>query len=307
MTINRKGHWIQFAWNGLTIQQLPGRIKLLEILFVAILLLGNMLSPSNTSAHSLYIQSSRYDVKEGKSFPLFFCYGHHIPVSDGLRAKKIKSIQIHTPTGEVRDISVRDETSLHSYLVEYENKGTYALTAQTTPGYYTIYVDKKGREHHVIKPQSKIKDKAKEIKLSLYSRQFTKSYVTCEASSTPFPANVGLPLELVPEKDLNNLKVGEDLVLQVYFNGKPFTGSGTWDATYNGFSSLAEDHYYPGKEINGDTIKMFVSNPGRWFVRYFIKVNAPPEEKEKCSQLKYTATLVFEIPNERMRQKKTSH
>ena len=307
MIANRSVCWAPMAWNGLNFKQFGGVIKLLGLFFVSVFFLGNILLPSDTSAHSLYIQSSRYNVKEGQKFPLFFCYGHQIPVSDGLRSEKIKSIQIHTPTGEVRDIGVRDETSLHSYLVKYDTKGTYALTAQTTPGYYTIYVDQKGRDHHVIKPQSKIKDKAKEIKLSLYSRQFTKSYVTCKTSSTPFPANVGLPLELVPEKDLNELKVGEDLVLKVYFNGKPFNGSGTWDATYNGFSTLTEDYYYPDKEINGDTIRMFVPNAGRWFVRYSIKTDAPPEEKENYNQLKCTATLVFEIPNERMRPKETSY
>ena len=269
-----------------------------------VLISSNELLSTDASAHSLYIQSSRYDIHEGKKFPLFFCYGHRIPVSDGLRSKKIKSIQIHTPTGEVRDVAVRDETSLHSYMVDYNAKGTYVLTAQTTPGYYTIYVDHKDREHHVIKPQSKIKDKAKEIKLSLYSRQFTKTYVTCEAPSVPFPANVGLPLELVPTTDLSDLKEGEELTLQVYFNGKPYTGSGKWDATYSGFSTLAEDPYYPTKEISGDTIRMFVPNPGRWFVRYAIKIDAPPEEKESYNQLKYTATLVFEIPNKRMRAAK---
>ena len=268
---------------------------------IAVSLVGMLSFPVDIDAHSLYIQSSRYDVHEGKSFPLFFCYGHNVPVSDGLRAKKIKSIRIYPPAGDVREVAVRDETSLHSYPVAYDMKGTYVLTAQTTPGYYTVYVDHKGREHHVIKPQSKIKDKAKEIKLSLYSRQFTKSYVTCDTASTPFPANVGLPLELVPEEDLTHLKVGDELIFKVYFNGKPFTGSGKWDATYSGFSTLAEDPYYPGKEIEGDTIRMFVPNPGRWFVRYSAKFDAPPEQQGECHQLKYTATLVFEIPNQRMR------
>jgi hypothetical protein len=30
------------------------------------------------------------------------------------------------------------------------------LTAETNPGYYTVYVDKKGRQRHTIKPKSAI-------------------------------------------------------------------------------------------------------------------------------------------------------
>ncbi|BBO89754.1 hypothetical protein [Desulfosarcina ovata] len=47
------------------------------------------LIPSAALCHTLFIQSSRYQVTEGKQSPLFFCYGHRIPVDDGVRAKKL--------------------------------------------------------------------------------------------------------------------------------------------------------------------------------------------------------------------------
>ena len=52
----------------------------LGLFFVAV---ASVCLSTPTQAHSLYIQSSRYHVSEGKSSPLFFCYGHHIPVDDG--------------------------------------------------------------------------------------------------------------------------------------------------------------------------------------------------------------------------------
>ncbi|MFP4049592.1 MAG: hypothetical protein ACLFT8_06550, partial [Desulfovermiculus sp.] len=42
--------------------------------------------PSLSSAHSIYIQSSRYKVSQGQESPLFFCFGHHFPVDGGIRA-----------------------------------------------------------------------------------------------------------------------------------------------------------------------------------------------------------------------------
>lgn len=257
------------------------------------------LFPTAGMGHSLYIQSSRYQVAEGMCSPLFFCYGHHIPVDDGLRAKKLKSVRVHTPAGEIRKISIRDETSLHSYMVDYDAPGTYVLAAETNPGYYTVYIDKKRRERHTIKPKSAIADKAKEVIKSLYSRQYAKTYVVCQTPSPNFPARIGLPLELVPARDISTLQPGEDLELRVYDKGKPYAGPGTWDATFSGFSTESEDNFYPKTAVSGDTVRIPVPHPGRWFVRYFIKIDASGKDRQKYTRMKHTATLVFQIPNER--------
>ncbi|MCK5231614.1 MAG: DUF4198 domain-containing protein [Desulfobulbaceae bacterium] len=257
------------------------------------------LIPVASHGHSLYIQSSRYLVHEGKQSPLFFCYGHHFPVDDGVRAKKLKSVRVYTPAGEIREVAIRNETSLHSYMVKYDAPGTYVLAAETNPGYYTVYIDKKGRERQTIKPKNAVIDKAKEIKKSLYSKQYAKTYVVCQTASENFPARIGLPLELVPTGDISALKPGEELKLKVYYNDKPYTGQGTWDATYSGFSTESEDNFYPKTAVSGDTVKIHIPKPGRWFVRYFIKINATGKDLEKYTHMKHTATLVFQISNER--------
>lgn len=267
-------------------------------------LLFVMLIPAGVFSHSLYIQSSHYRVHEGKRSPLYFCYGHRIPVDDGVRAKKLKYIHVRQPDGEIRDVSIRNETCLHSYMVNYDAPGTYVLTAETNPGYYTVYIDKKGRERHVIKPKSAVIEKAREIKMSLYSKQATKTYVVCGKPSPIFPARVGLPLELVPSKDISTLKPGEMLELKIYLNGKPFAGKGTWDATYNGYSTQMEDYAYPKRKVFGDTFKVPVPLAGRWFIRYSQKVDAPEKDRAQCEQIKYTATLVFELPNQRKTDRK---
>ena len=51
--------------------------------------------------HALFIQAARYHLSQGKQSPLFFCYGHHVPVDDGVRAKKLKAVNIHTPSGKI--------------------------------------------------------------------------------------------------------------------------------------------------------------------------------------------------------------
>jgi len=97
--------------------------------------------------------------------------------------------------------------------------------------------------------------------------------------------------------DISQLKAGGDLVLKVYFRGSPYAGPGTWDATYNGYSTEAEDNFYSKTKVSGDMLRIPIPRPGRWFVRYWIKTDAVGADMEKYNQEKQTSTLVFQIPN----------
>ncbi|MFW5497673.1 MULTISPECIES: DUF4198 domain-containing protein [unclassified Maridesulfovibrio] len=274
--------------------------------FFALIMVFTIFVPAAASAHSLYIQAGRYHVSEGKKSPLFFCYGHHVPVDDAVRMKKINHITVQQPDGKSFNIELRDEKSLHAYLVNYSIPGTYVLTAATNPGHFTTWLDKKGRKRHSIKPMSSVKERATEIVTSLRSSQWTKTYVVCENPSAVFPAIVGMPMELVPAKDVSMLRKGDMLEMQVYMDGKPYHGEGYWDATYNGFSTQAEDMYIQRQQIHDGKIKLPIDVSGRWFVRFFTK-KEPMKESSDFMQEKKTTTLVFEVPNERKRPKLDSH
>lgn len=280
--------------------------KKLIIPFASVIIISLLFS-ALAQAHSIYIQSGRYKVKEGKGSPLFFCYGHHFPVDDAVRRKKLAYVRVVDPQGITEEIQLRDEKSLHSYVVTYEKKGTYSLIVETTPGYFAMYTDKKGRKRHSLKPLHTFIDNAKEVKSCMRSSQWGKTYIKSGVSSDPFPANVGLPLELVPEKDVDGLKKGDAITFQVYNEGKPYTGKGSWDATYAGFSSEAEDMYFQRTEMSGGKFTLPIEQSGRWFVRFFIKTEAPENKKNEYLTEKRTTTLTFEVRNKRIRPKIDSH
>lgn len=273
----------------------------------ALALLLTVCFAAQADAHSLYIQSARYHVTEGKASPLYFCYGHHIPVDDAVRRKKLKNIQVRQPDGTFVDIKMRDEKSLHSYLVNYDMPGTFALTAETTPGYFTKWLDKKERTRHSIKPLSAVADKASKIEMSTLSRQWTKTYVVCEKPSEKFPGLLGMPLELVPLKNPSTLKMGEMAEFKVHRYGRPYNGAGHWDATYNGYSTQAEDMYVQKTAVTDGVVRLKLDTTGRWFLRFYIKTDAPENKKSEYLTQKLTTTLVFELPNERRKPKVDSH
>lgn len=265
------------------------------------------LTSASAFSHTLFIQSSRYQADEGKSFPFFFCYGHFVPVADGIRGKKLNKVQVIAPSGQAQTVEIMDGKGLHSHMVEYNVPGIWGLTAETTPGYYTVFKDKNGKERHAIKSIDQIKNRLGRVVKSYYAKQYAKTYVKCQTPTGPFPANLGMPLELVPVQNLFELKPGNTLDLEVYLDGKPYEGNGTWDATYMGFSTQAEDNFYPHTQVEGSKVSIPLPNPGRWFIRYFIKTDAPEQDTDKYLQMKLTASLTLQIDNERRIPVSQSH
>ena len=263
--------------------------------------------PCDIFAHSIFIQSGRYQVQEGKKSPLFFCYGHHFPVDDAVRAKKLRYIKLFEPDGTITDIKVRDEVSLHSYAVEYEKPGTWVLAAETNPGFFAMYIDKKGRKRHSLKPLNTFIDDAQSVTSSMRSSQWTKTYVTCKEPSSSFPAEIGLPLELLPQKDPGLLKKGDSITFRVHYDGKPYPGDGFYDATYNGFSTEAEDMYIQKTAVSGGTFTVSIDEPGRWYVRFYTKTESPEEKRAEYLTEKRTSTITFLVRNERKGPETDSH
>ncbi len=270
-------------------------------------LVAAILYPISALSHSLYIQSGRYMVAKGKISPMFFCFGHHFPVDDGIRGRKLQAIKVIAPDGTQKDIEIRNERTLHSYEVKYDQPGTYVLTAQTNPGLFAMYIDKKGRNRHTFKPKNTWIDTAKKVQSSMRSSQWAKSYVNCDAPSEKFPANVGLAFELVPATPITELKEGDTLEFQAYLDGAPYTGEGTWDATYGGFSSEAEDMFVPRTRMTGGKFTVPLDHGGRWFVRFSTKTDAAREDLDKFLTEKRTATVAFMVRNERKRPKPAEH
>ncbi len=261
------------------------------------------LVPVAALAHSLFIQSGRYLVHNGQESPLFFCYGHYVPVADAVRREKLSFVRVFDPAGARFDVELRDGKSLHSYVITYDKPGTYVLAAETNPGYFGMYIDKQGKKRHSLKPLSGYIEKAASILSSMRSSQWAKTYVVCEKPSEAFPARVGLLLELVPEKDLTCLQKGDRITFTVYFDGKPYTGDGFWDVTYNGFSTESEDMYLQQTAVSGGVFSVPIDESGRWFVRFFTKVPAAEKDRNRYLVDKRTATITFEVRNKRKRPK----
>jgi uncharacterized GH25 family protein len=244
--------------------------------------------------HTLWIQSSRYRVKKGLAKPMFFGWGHYLPLDDAISGDKLHYIKVFDPAGGCKEKHIREEKSLHSYLVQYDKAGTYCLAAETNPGYYTVYKDKDGKTHHATKAKTEL-PQAEDIILSFLTIQSTKTYVVCEEPSHSIPGPAGFQLELASLEDPTKLRAGDDLHLEVLFKGKRFEGKGKWVATFNGYSTEGEDYYHKETEVEGGRFSVPITRQGIWFIRFSFKRKAYGKEILECNHLNYKTTLILQV------------
>jgi uncharacterized GH25 family protein len=271
---------------------------------ILVLLSGNLVL-----GHTIFIQSTNYWIQKGYSKYLYFGWGHHLPLDDGIQGKKLRFIKVINPAGDTSDIEIKTGRSLHSYPVEYDTPGTYTLAAATNPGFYTIYIDQEKRIHHHIGPKSEIKDAARFI-VSLFTHQSAKAFVVCEKPSSETPGPVGFDWEIMPERNPSEIKDGDIVDFTVLYKGKSYTGAGIYWASYNGYSTGFDDYFHTEDTVEKGRFSVHFTRPGIWYVSFYVDQDPPAEIADECNMVRFKSTLVFEVydqnkPHDKPRTRRT--
>jgi uncharacterized GH25 family protein len=260
----------------------------------AIMCLILLLAGMPCFGHTLFIQCTNYWVQKDFSKYLYFGWGHHLPLDDGISGEKLRFIRIISPGGEIGDIEIRDGRSLHSYPVQFDKVGTYSLAAATNPGFYTIYMDKSKKVHHYIGPKSEIKD-AERIFVSLFTHQSSKAYVVCDKPSEEIPAPVGFDWEIMPKKNPCLIKAGDTADFVILCKGKPYSGGGVFWASYNGYSTQFDDYFRKESPVEKGSFSVHITTPGIWYISFHVDEEPSSSLEGKCDMVRFKSTLVFEV------------
>ena len=235
-----------------------------------VVLLLSIVAVFSVSAHTLWLESNRYYIESGgesgaKAY-MFFGWGHRLPVDDPVAAEKIKSVKLHEPDGAVTPITISDGRNVHYTPIEYSKKGTYVLSGESNPGYYTMYLDKSRKMHHYVGPMDEVTDAVK-IVFSVHAYQYPKSIIVSGNSSGAELKPVGNKLELVPEIEPARLRTGSRFSFSLYFDGEVMkNGKAMYSATYMGYSLEPEAFLYSEREFVDGRGDFDISRPGVWFV-----------------------------------------
>lgn len=121
--------------------------------------------------------------------------------------------------------------------------------------------------------------------------KFCKTLLTVGHPDGSATKPLGQRLEIVPQTDPTQAKAGDELVVQVLFEGKPLNVENVL-ATYDGFTGAPNSFAYFTEPYGQGMARVKLSEPGLWMVRVQHALNESTEDYDK---LVIRSSLVFEV------------
>lgn len=264
------------------------------------------LSVGTLNAHYLWINSfESFEHKPGHAM-VGIGWGHKLPIGEAV-TKKIKldsfnlitpenkKVNLELPNQDINKVYKDDSINISSadlamQKVAFNNEtemGTYSLELITKPGYYTMFIDDKGRKRLKLKPTSELKN-IKKLLFSMKHQAFAKSYFTVGEWFSPKP--LGHTLEMIPVTDLSNVKVGDVVEMEVLFNGKKLSATPAKTEFLTAVSSSRGELNPLFSNIVKGKAKIKVTHSGQWM--FTVKKQ---DQKDKDTAQVNVATLTFNV------------
>lgn len=249
-------------------------------------------------------------------------FGHVLPVDDFLVNEygviKVGKYQVVDPNMKAADLGLPDTTKFPTDKTSLDlnvtrgtlaarkialkpetRKGTYLVTAESVPMFFTGYVNTKGKNSIAPKPMDAIKDLGK-VQSSFKYQSFAKSYFTVGEWTKPKP--MGHDLEIIPLTDMSNIRVGDLVQFDLKFHGKPVNTDDnnirTLTCSSNAFGG--PDKFSLSSMVMNGKAQFRMPAAGQWVANIYYpeKVADNPTLKDlkgKCTLVYTAATITFNV------------
>lgn len=249
-------------------------------------------------------------------------FGHMLPIDDLLTSEagviKLASYQLVGPQGDKVDLGLPDATVQPKQptdlglsvqagdlglrkigLTGKQKPGTYQVAAQSQPLYFTMYLDKNGKQAMAPKPMDQIKG-ASRVLSSMKYQSYAKAFFTIKDWSEPQP--LGHDLEIMPLSDLSQVRQGDLVRFQITYQGQPVNISvgniQTMTCESNVFGG--PDKFHLASYIVNGQAQFRMPAAGQWVanVYYHLSVPGNPQLKEmqgKCQDIYIAGAVAFTV------------
>ena len=257
-------------------------------------------------AHNLWLNPSDYFPKVGTTVDIGIGWGHKYPanrVDQEVKDGRVETITAVAPDGKTIDLS---KVSAALYQLKIDEPGAWLITAQIKPGFFTTTPEgrKWGNKKEIANP----------IKCTNFFIQ-AKAVLIAGDSDKNFSNKAGQRLEIVPLTNLDQIKAGEALSIQLLFDGKPLPDAKV-RATYAGFEAddiaphqaaaktkeKKMDKKGHGKHFPVEThtdaqgkAVLPMKKSGYWMV--MLSHHCPFADAGTCDEYMYNMAFTLEVPN----------
>ncbi|MDP9194463.1 MAG: DUF4198 domain-containing protein [Acidobacteriota bacterium] len=250
--------------------------------------------PLVASAHDFWIEPSTFRPLRSSAVTLRLRVGEHYsgdpvprkPASDFVRFEAHTANGIVPVTGAVGDdpagrIPIAADGLV---MIAYQNKPAYV---ELTDDKLRQYLREEGLERiHELRARSPY---ARQPWREIYSRCAKSLLWTGTGPASLFNKRIGMPLELIPEKNPYTLRSKSSLPLQLLYLGKPLPG-----ALIVAVPKANPKHAVSARSDAHGRVHLELDSSGAWMIKAVHMVSAPAGARGQWESL--WASLTFELP-----------
>lgn len=263
--------------------------------FVQIILVTLMVSAAMFAvAHEFWMQPLKFYYLVGEKISISFQVGENF-VGDGWALKKERLLRVeHHDSKGMKDIApLAVEAKTEQLSVDASVEGTQVIVMESTPAFIELeaekfndYLKEDGLDE-IFNERVK-KNASDQAGKEFYSRH-TKLIVQVGNRKDELWKKVqNLPIEIIPEQNPAELKVGSKISFKILFEGKPLFGAKV--RVFNRFNNRTT--MQPIFSQQDGRIEAHVSNPGPWMISV---VKMVPSTDPKADWRSYWGSLVFGV------------
>jgi uncharacterized GH25 family protein len=245
-------------------------------------------------SHEFWLYPNKFVFKTGEELLVNFQVGENFTGEPwNLKKNRLGRLELYSKNSktELRQKTVEGEKD-HLKVV-LKNQGTHLLVMESNNAFISLegkkfneYLKEDGLDAALAyrEKTNTLADSSKE----LYSRHTKLLFQVGSKTDNTYSKVIGLPIEIIPDKNPYDLKVGDHVNFKVLFNGKPLFGCKVrlW-SRYNNITS--QQNVYSQQD---GTIEAIISNPGPWMISV---VNMVPSTDPKAQWKSFWGSLVFGI------------
>jgi hypothetical protein len=240
--------------------------------------------PAPGEAHQLWINV--IESQEGGHYLAFVGHGHVLPMEETLvpdyGAVVLDHYDLIAPDGTRASLRVPDQSipakqqigagatvqdggdiGLRKITLEEESPaGTWQLAAATPMSFFVRYKDRTGVERFASTPVAQIKDLGSVVTSTVYANFMKAQFITGDGEPAQ-PAPIGHALELVPQSDLRQVRVGDTVRFKVLLYGKALKDYGAYFTARSMSFGLNQLQHAP---LRNGTGEIRIPAAGQWRV-----------------------------------------
>jgi len=245
---------------------------------------------STAFGHNLWLNPETHYPETDRSVEIGIGWGHEFPedrTDESVRDDLVHKISAIDPDGQEIDL---ERKSPERYLLAVDKPGVYVVTAQTRPGAFTMTPEgrKWGDKTEV--------DRA--IRCVAY-RIVAQTVIIAGSGEAEFSAGSPLPLSIKLLADPSALEKGDELPVQLLFEGEPL-GNTDLKAKYAGYGHEEDDHGHGHGDYPVETAtdaqgkaRLSLTESGYWIV--LVSHRPPYPDKDVCDEYMYNLAFTFQV------------